>query len=154
MKKILIAVDDTKSAEEIFKKSLDVTKCMKPDLIVLVYVEQFEGRSLVAEMLGDAEMATLKEALEGSELKETLDKKAFDILSRYKKLLEENLPAPPIKTVVKGGHAAEEILKTAKEEMVDLIIIGSRGKRRGHLIMGSVSREVANLAEVPVLIVK
>ena len=154
MKKILIAVDDTKSSEDIFKKSLDFTKCIKPDLIVLVYVEQYEGKSLVAEMLGDAELATLKEVLEGSELKEMLDKKAFDILGRYKKVLLENLPAPPIKTVVKGGHAAEEILQTAKEEAVDLIIMGSRGKRKTTLFMGSVSREVANLADVPVLIVK
>ncbi|OGR07906.1 MAG: hypothetical protein A2511_05070 [Deltaproteobacteria bacterium RIFOXYD12_FULL_50_9] len=154
MKKILIAVDDTKSTMEIFNKSLYITKCLKPDLIVLVYVEQFEGKSLIAEMLGDAEMATLKEALEGSELKETLDKKAFDILSRYKRLLQENLPSPPIKTVVKGGHAAEEILKTAKEENIDLIIMGARGKRASSLFMGSVSREVSNLAEVPVLIVK
>ncbi len=154
MKKILIAVDDTKSAMEIFSKALIFLKGLKPDLIVLVYVEQFEGRSLVAEMLGDAELGTLKEVLEGSELKETLDKKASGILSRYEKMLQENLSSPSIKTVVKGGHAAEEILRTAKAENIDLIIMGSRGKRASSLFMGSVSREVTNHAEIPVLIVK
>ncbi|MEW6409504.1 MAG: universal stress protein [Nitrospirota bacterium] len=46
------------------------------------------------------------------------------------------------------------MVKTAKEEGVDMIIVGSRGKRVSHLFMGSVSREVANNAEVPVLLVK
>jgi nucleotide-binding universal stress UspA family protein len=35
-----------------------------------------------------------------------------------------------------------------------MIMIGARGKRVSHLFMGSVSREVANGAKVPVLIVK
>jgi nucleotide-binding universal stress UspA family protein len=35
-----------------------------------------------------------------------------------------------------------------------MIIVGSRGKRVSHLFMGSVSREVINMAEVPVLVVK
>ena len=67
-----------------------------------------------------------------------------------KKILE----TAGIKTVIRKGHPAEEILATAKEEGVDMIIIGSRGKRTTHLFMGSVSREVANNAEIPVLLVK
>lgn len=154
MKKILIAVDDTKGTKAAVSTFAHVCKCLNPESIILLYVEKFEGRSLIDEMLGDAELSTLKEVLEGTEYKEVLDRKAKAILDHYKRFFEETPPVPPIRTLVKTGHPAEEIVKTAKEEGVDMIILGSRGKRVSHLFMGSVSREVANNAEVSVLIVK
>lgn len=154
MKKILIAVDDTKGTKAAVSTFAHVCKCMNPDDVILLYVEKFEGRSLIDEMLGDAEMSTLKDVLEGTEYKEALDRKAKTILDYYKKFFEKTSPTPPIRTIVKAGHPAEEIIKTAKEEGVDMIIVGSRGKRVPRLFMGSVSREVANNSEVPVLLVK
>ena len=104
-------------------------------------------------MLGDAELSTLREVLRGSEYQETLDKKAQAILEHYKKSLEEK-GLTGIKTVVKTGNPADEILNAAREESVEMIVIGSRGKRVSHLFMGSVSREVVDRSEVPVLLVK
>lgn len=153
MKKVLIAVDDTKGSRAAALTCGNVCKCITPESVVLLYVEKFEGRSLMDEMLGDAEMSTLKEVLEGTEYKAKLDAKANNILNFYKKSLEDNGIAG-VKTVVKTGHPAEEILKTAKEEGVDIIIVGSRGERVGRLFMGSVSREVANNSDVSVLLVK
>ncbi|HEX8949243.1 MAG TPA: universal stress protein [Dissulfurispiraceae bacterium] len=153
MKKVLIAVDDTKGTKKAFSVCGNVCSCMRPDNIVLVYVEKFEGRSLIDEMLGDAELSTLEEVLNGSEYQEILDKKAQGILDYYKKTLEGK-GITGIKTVLRKGHPAEEILKVAKKENADMIIVGSRGRRTSHLFMGSVSREVANNAEVPVLLVK
>ena len=43
-----------------------------------------------------------------------------------------------IKTLTKIGHPAEEILNTAKTETVDIIAVGSRGKRFEPLMIGSV----------------
>ena len=154
MKKILIAIDDTKGTADIFEKTMRICKCMNPEEIVLLYVEKLEGRSLMDEMLGDAEMSTLKEALEGTEFKDALDRKAERVLNHYKMLLQGTPPSPNVRTIVKTGHPAEEILKASVEENIDMIFIGSRGHRVGRLLMGSVSREVANNAEVPVLLVK
>lgn len=154
MKKLLIAVDDTKSSKDIFTKCTQICKCMAPDEILLLYVEKFQGRSLIDEMLGDAELSTLREVLEGTEYKEALDKKANKVLNFYKNALEANAPVPNVRTLVKTGHPAEEIVKTAGEENVSMIIIGSKGQRTSSWLMGSVSREVANTADRPVLIVK
>ncbi len=153
MKKLLIAVDDTKGTKNAFTMCTNVCTCIRPESIALVYVEKFEGRSLMDEMLGDAEMSTLKKVLEGTEYQEALDKKAKTILGYYKKQMEDK-GLTGVKTIVKKGHPAEEILKAAKEEKADMIVIGARGKRAPHLFMGSVSREVANNAEIPVLLVK
>jgi nucleotide-binding universal stress UspA family protein len=153
VKKILIAVDDTKGSEKAFSAGSHLCSCIRPESIILVYVEKFEGQSLITEMLGDAEMSTLREALGGSEYKEILDRKARTILDHYKKSLEER-GLTGIKTVMKTGHPADEILGTAKEEAVEMIVIGSRGKKVSHLFMGSVSREVVDRSEVPVFLVK
>ncbi len=154
MRKILIAVDDTKGTRNAFSACTDVCACMRPESIVLVYVEKLEGRSLMDDvLLSVSEMKTLKEVLEGTEYQEALDKKAQTILGHYKKLLEDR-GVTGVKTVVRKGHPAEEILAAAKEEGANMIVIGSRGKRTTHLFMGSVSREVVNSSEIPVLIVK
>lgn len=154
MKKILIAVDETKGTKELFNVCSNMCSSALPETIVLCYVEKLEGKSLMDDaLLSISEMSTLKEVLEGTEYQEALDKKALAVLNYYKKALEEK-GLTGVKTLIKKGHPAEEILKAADDEGVDLIMIGSRGSRTSHLFMGSVSREVVNGARVPVLIVK
>jgi nucleotide-binding universal stress UspA family protein len=154
MPRILLAVDDTISTREMFNRTMNLAKCMAPEEIILLYVEKFEGRSLMDEMLGDAEMQTLHDALMGTEFKQALDAKAGKILAYYKDAFEASPPVPLLRTMVKTGHPAEQIVATAKQENVDLIFIGSKGKRVSSLLMGSVSREVVNTADRPVLVVK
>jgi nucleotide-binding universal stress UspA family protein len=153
MKKILIAVDDTKGSKNSFSICANMCSSIKPESIVLLFVEKFEGRSLIDEMLGDAELSTLREVLSGTEYKEALDKKANSVLDFYKKELEKNGLAN-VTTVIKGGHPADEIVKTAEEVGAELIMLGSRGNRSSHMFMGSVSREVVNRSEIPVLVAK
>jgi len=52
------------------------------------------------------------------------------------------------------GHPAEEIVTRAKETDADLIVIGSRGlgTLKG-LLLGSVSKQIVELAERPVTVV-
>lgn len=53
------------------------------------------------------------------------------------------------------GDAAAEILATAREKGVDLIVMGSRGRGRfSGLLLGSVSQKVATHAPCSVLIVR
>jgi nucleotide-binding universal stress UspA family protein len=153
MKNILVAVDDTKGSKDAVSTFIRVCKCINPERLVLLHVERLEGRSLIDGMLGDPEMATLKETLEGTEYKDALDKRAQRILEHYSKAMEDN-GIRGVETMVRSGHPPDEIIDAAKAEGVDMIIIGSRGKRTSHLFMGSVSREVADRAEVPVLLVK
>jgi len=153
MKNVLIAVDDSKASKRTTQAFLDLYSCSRPEKVVLLFVEKIEGRSLMDEMLGDAELSTLKEALKGTEYQEKLDKRAQAVLSFYGSILADN-GIEGVKKILKEGHPADEILSAAKEEGSDLIILGSRGSRVQSFMMGSVSREVANRAEIPVLIAK
>lgn len=58
--------------------------------------------------------------------------------------------------IIVNGNIAEEILKTAKQKLVDLIVIGSQGLHGISKIktLGSVSRKVSELADCAVLIVR
>lgn len=152
MKKVLVAVDNTRDSKAVLSVISDLVSL--PESIVLLHVEQLEGNALMTAMLSAAEMSTLKEALEGTEHKEALDSKAEKVLAFCKKELE-NGGLMNIKTVIKEGHPAEEIIKVAEEEQADMIVVGCSGKSRmRRLVTGCVSRDVEKNAKVPVLITK
>lgn len=153
MKKILIAIDDSKGSIPILEKFAGTIPSLAPELVALLYVEKIEGGALIDETMSDSELSALKEALKGTEYQEALDRKAKTVLDYYEKALSDK-GVTRIKRIIKEGHPAEEILKTADEEDADLIVVGSRGRRRHAILMGSVSREVSNRADIPVLIVK
>lgn len=152
MKKVLIAVDDTKGSKAVLSVFQNLVR--PPEEVILVHVEKLEGRSLMIDMLGEAELSTLKESLKGTEYKEELDRKAEKVLNYYRKELE-NGGLIRVKTVIREGVPADEILRVAEEEEVDLIITGSNGKKGMlRLITGCVSKDVEKSSKVPVLVGK
>ncbi len=152
MKKILIAVDDTKGSKNVLSVFRNFVQ--QPVEVVLLHVEKLQGRSLMIDMLGDAEMSTLKEMLAGTEYKDALDKRAEKILSFYsKELAMDGLGT--VKTIRREGVPSEEILKVAEEEGAEMIILGQSGKRGfDRFITGKVAHYVENHAKVPVLVAK
>jgi len=74
---------------------------------------------------------------------------------RMQEFVEEHFGSfPDIKSLVVAGDAAEEILKYAESEGIDLLIIGTHG-RKGleKIIFGSVAERVIKSSPVPVLLV-
>ena len=58
-------------------------------------------------------------------------------------------------TKVLNGKPAEEIVKYAREQSIDLIVIGTQGKRgMARLLLGSVAENVIRSAPCKVLVVK
>jgi len=154
MKKVLLAVDDTKGAVRATEILIKFYSVAKPEHVVLVYVEKMLGRSLLGEALGcGPEMDEMKMALKDTDYQQILDKKAARIIAYYTKMLND-AGITAIKPVVKEGHPPDEILATAKEEATELIVLGSRGGRRHDFLIGSVSREVANTSPIPVLLAR
>ncbi len=152
MKKVLIGVDGTKGTKAIFAVFNNLVR--RPEEVVLVHVQKFGGKSLMYEMLGEAEMKTLRESVQGTKYKEKMDRQSEKILSFYKKELE-SFGLMSVKTVIREGHPAEEIHRVAQEEDVDMIIMGCNGKTGLHkLITGCVTKDVERSVGVPVLVAK
>jgi nucleotide-binding universal stress UspA family protein len=152
MKKVLIAVDETEGSKAVLSVFQNMVR--PPESVVLVHVQQIEGKSMMIDMLPESELNTLREAIRGTEHKEILDRKSERILNFYRKELE-NGGLVSVKTVVRDGVASEEIMKVAQEEGVDLIITGYTGKSlMQRLISGSISKDMEKNAPVPVLVAK
>ena len=154
MKKILLAVDDTKSSIRTCEILIGILGSCLPENLILLYVEKIEGGSVMDDLLlSESELKTLKESLQGTEHQELLDKKAAKILTYFADMLAAK-GISSVKKVVRAGHPAEEIMTAAAEEKVDMIVMGSRSQRLHNIFMGSVSREVSNKAEIPVLLLR
>jgi nucleotide-binding universal stress UspA family protein len=146
--KVLIAVDGTKASKAVLSTYAHLMQ--KPDEIVLLNVQRLEGDTLMIDMLGEAELSTLKTELAGTDHQRALDDRAAKILGHYREKL--SAPETKITCVVRAGRPADEILALAAQERVDMVILGaSRKNRLDRLITGSVAREVEELAGVPVL---
>ncbi len=151
MEKVLIAVDESEGSRAALRAFRDLVK--KPRMVVLVTVQRLMGDSLVVDMLGEAELKTLRESLAGTEHQAALDNRAQRVLAQY--AWELQCDGVAVKKVVRSGPPAREILKVAREEGVDLIITGHSCKTFfSRLLKGSVSRELAGKSVVPLLVAK
>jgi nucleotide-binding universal stress UspA family protein len=152
MKKVLIAVDETEGSKAVLSVFQNMVR--PPESVVLVHVQQLEGKSMMIDMLGEAELNTLREALKGTDYKESLDRKSERILNFYRKELE-NGGLVSVKAIIRDGITSEEILKVAQEEGVDLIVTGYNGKTfMQRMVTGSISKDIEKYAPVPVLVAK
>ena len=150
MNRVLIAVDDIRISKAVLSTFQNLVGPHKE--VLLLHVERLEGSSLMIDMLGEAELSTLKESLKGTEHKEALDKKAEMILAFYKKELE-TIGSFSITPVIRTGRPAEEILKVADEWNVDLILLGYSGlKGWKRFLTGSVALDVQKNVKIPVVV--
>jgi nucleotide-binding universal stress UspA family protein len=146
--KILIAVDGKGGAKDVLSTFSHLLQ--QPDEVVLLHVQRLEGDSLMIDMLGEPELSTLKESLEGTEHQHALDEQSSKIVDFYRARLASGTTI--VRPVVRAGNPADEIIATAVEEQVDLVILGTTRKGRlNRLITGSVASEVEARASVPVL---
>ena len=152
MKKVLIAVDDTKGSKAVLSVFKNLVR--PPQEVLLLHVQRLEGKSLMIDMLGEAELSTLRESLIGTDYKEELDRKSEQILNYYKRELEDG-GLISIRTMIRDGIEADEILKVADDEKVDLIITGANeNKGMMRIIAGCLPSEVERKSKVPVLVGK
>ena len=85
------------------------------------------------------------------QLNQILNERSEENLKEFDKLNEDNIK---ITHVIREGSPAKVILEVAKEEDVDLIVMGSSGKSGfDRFIMGSVADKVVNSAKCAVLVV-
>jgi nucleotide-binding universal stress UspA family protein len=69
--------------------------------------------------------------------------------------LEERFSDCPAEGAVVTGYAAEEILNYAKENQVDMIVMGTHGRKGiDRILFGSVAEKVVQTSAVPVLTIR
>lgn len=138
MKKILLAHDGSKLSEKALKKAVEIAEKFGSSVtVVSVVPELYLTELMEIDRIRILETLTI-------ETRKTLEK----IKTRVKGIRA-------IKTVIKQGSPAEEILETAKKIKADLIITGSHGRHGAQkFLLGSVSSKIVDHAQCAVLVVK
>jgi len=153
MERVLVAVDGTKGSRACVEACVHLFAGKTAPAVILLHVMQYGGPTAVDGLSNDAELAELREALEGSPQLEELKAKADAILAAPRAFLAER-GFRDVRTAIKSGRAAEEILKGAVEYGAELIVVGNTRNLIAKLMLGDVAQQVANRAAVPVLLAR
>ncbi len=140
-KDILLPTDGSKGAAEAINCAVAIAKKFDSTIHVLFVVEPPRFQDIGATTAMNDILRAIREA--GEEIvRETAQTIA-------------NSGVIAVEEVLREGHPAEEILSYAREEGMDLIVMGTHGRRGlGRLLLGSVTEEVVRTSPVPVLTVR
>jgi len=150
MKKVLIALNYDPSSQKIAEAGYSFAKTMKAEITLLhVLADPLEYKSTEhITVSGFAGQPDTGEAV----TEETLDTKKLSLqfLDKSKLHLRDNR----IQTLLEEGDCAEAILNVASNIKVDVIVMGSHGRKWvENKTMGSVTEKVLQNTTIPVLII-
>jgi universal stress protein A len=137
-KKILVLLDLTESSEQILAAARDMAAHSNAAMLVLHVVE-----FVPAEPMGETLMPTVQ-------IEEDLEQRAKLKLSE----LSARLKLSRASTRVEAGNKKTEILRVAKEEAVDLIVLGSRVRHGLGILVNFTEDTVLHAAHCDVLAVR
>lgn len=148
MKKILIALDYNPTAQKVAEIGYNLAKEMNAKIILLHVTSDVTYYSSLhySPIMGFDSFSGIVE----TDNVARLEKAAQDYLDKSKKHLRDET----IETIVKNGDFGENILNTAKELNIDIIVMGTHS-RRGleKILMGSVTEKVLQQSSIPLFII-
>lgn len=137
MKQILVAVDGSKYSLEAVKAAAKLAAERKIESVTLINVIQ-----VVASDVGPVVVKAPPEDLE-----------AWEIFNKPKQILKE--AGITAKLILREGNPAYEIIRVAKDEGYDLIVVGERGLTAIEtFLLGSVATRIVSHAPCSVLVVR
>lgn len=143
VKKILVPTDGSKRAELAVTPALDIARQKKARIIsICVLAAPFESSCYTGT--GVAEGAQIIEDLKKDMAMENVER----VVKKAKKA------GVGAKGVVTSGSPADEILKAAVKEKVDMIVMGTKGRTGTKRVLGSVAVSVISHAPCPVLAIR
>jgi nucleotide-binding universal stress UspA family protein len=125
----------------------------------IAFAQNFKARIILIHITPEREMDSIRQVstyLQPGKLEELLRRRE----SEDRRQLEEFIPPElkkgmEVETVHKVGMPFLEIIRTAKERGVDLIVIGTHGRSGlSHMLFGSVAENVVRQAPCPVLSIR
>jgi nucleotide-binding universal stress UspA family protein len=149
MNKVLIALDFDPTAQKVaevgytFAKSLDAEIYLLHVMVDPVYYTSLESFPIVGytgSLISPIELLNTEETKIESGL--------------FLEKIKQHLGDENIQTLIKEGDFADNILKTAQDLKVDMIVLGSHSKRwLEEIIMGSVTESVLHHSTIPLFII-
>jgi nucleotide-binding universal stress UspA family protein len=143
-RRILVAVDGSPAAAKGLREAVRLAKSEEAELCIFNVVDEYYA------------FATPEAAAAGIDLVPSLREGGKNILTKAQAQAEkQGIRSKTILRETVGGSAADAIVREAKKQRADLIVLGTHG-RRGvrRLVLGSDAEQVVRTASVPVLLVR
>jgi nucleotide-binding universal stress UspA family protein len=146
--KILVPTDFSEYSDRALKQALDIAKHYNAK-VFLLHVVHGEGYFSTADFAISTEMMQKINNAAFARAQDSLDKQLYGFPQA------QEIEEVEVVTNIRQGVPYEEILKEAKEQEIDLIVIASLGRSGiSKYLIGSVSRNVLKGAKCPVLLTK
>lgn len=144
-KKILVAIDGSKSAIKALDKAVELQKLTGAELCLLCVYKHHSLFEASLSMVRPSDIQIPDKAL--SEF-------AREVVEHAKAHATEQ-GATAVRGFVKGGKPSRIIVAFASDNRFDLIVVGSRGTHSDTdgMLLGSVSHRVASMAKCATLVV-
>jgi len=149
MKKMLIALDFNPTAQKVAEVGYSLAKSLGAEVVLLHVMVDPLYYSAIENYPIAGYTGTLITPLQIVDTDMT-KKESQVFLEKIKRHLGDEA----IQTLVKEGDFAEIILKTAKDNHADLIVMGSHSRRwLEEILMGSVTEQVLHHTSIPLFII-
>ena len=142
-KKVLFCTDFSENSDYAFEFAYGIARRDEGLLYILHVIPENPQQALVEGMIGEE---TVKEVQKN--LQEDLDN---NFTERYVDKIENGIR---YEIITKSGREDDEILKFAKDEKVDIIVVGTHG-RTGieYVFFGSVAEKVLRHSPFPLFVI-
>lgn len=144
IKKILVATDGSARSKKAANYGIELAKNLHADVLALFVVDQISGCSLEECITIQTPVKTAKDILVNRGEKAT----------EYVEEMGEQAGVSVTHLIVEG-NPADQIIKVAVDQSVDLIVMGTLGSSGlAKFLIGSVAEKVIRHSPIPVLTVK
>jgi nucleotide-binding universal stress UspA family protein len=144
IKKVMIAIDGSDTSKKAAGIGIDIARRAN-GTVVAVYVMDI---SRLSHLPGYATLPGLKEKILA--LIQDEGKQATEFVLNC----SQNMSVP-CRAIIAQGNPADELLKAAKEEKADLIVMGKVGRTAVEkFLLGSVAEKVVSQSTIPVILIK
>lgn len=137
-KNILVAVDTSNEAKQVLAAAIELSRCLDAKLSLIHVVEPVVTESSY-DLINTIPL----------EMDDFLVKHAKDFLANLKQDL-----ATDVSSCVEVGSVKAEILRHARENKADLIVVGSHGRHGLAILLGSTANALLHGAPCDVYVVR
>ena len=142
-KKVLFCTDFSENSDYAFEFAYGIAKRDEGLLYILHVIPRNPNQEMIRGYVSEDILRNIQKGLE-----QELDD---NYKERYTKKIED---AVEFEVVTKSGREDEEIIKFAKKETVDIIVMGTHGKTGiEHVLFGSVAEKVLRRSPFPLFVI-
>ena len=151
IKKLIIAIDDSKHAEHAAEYGFDIARRFGADVGLVNIIDPAVMPQMTASADPIMGMPIQGMGIEEMELMDIQKNQSENIVDS---MIDKLAGDMPVTHFTEFGSTAEGIIRCSKEFNADLIVIGTHSRSGfDRLFMGSVAEHVVRHSEVPVLVV-